>query len=82
MSGRFHITRAEAVSFADEVLGNSSTILAILAAAVVLLFLIACLNVGNLLLLRAAAAATSWPSGAPSAHRSATFCRRCSRRAS
>ncbi len=52
--GRFHVTRAEAVSLADEVLGNSSTILAILSAAVVLLFLIACLNVGNLLLLRAA----------------------------
>jgi predicted permease len=53
-SGRFHVTRAEAVSFADEVLGSSTTILAILSAAVVLLFLIACLNVGNLLLLRAA----------------------------
>ena len=54
MSGRFHVTRAEAVSLVDEVLGNSTTILAILSAAVVLLFLIACLNVGNLLLLRAA----------------------------
>jgi putative ABC transport system permease protein len=54
MPGRFHVTRAESVSLADEVLGNSTTILAILAAAVVLLFLIACLNVGNLLLLRAA----------------------------
>jgi putative ABC transport system permease protein len=53
-AGRFHVTRAELVSFADEVLGNSTTILAILSAAVVLLFLIACLNVGNLLLLRAA----------------------------
>jgi predicted permease len=54
MSGRFHITRAESVSFAQEVFGSSTTILAILAAAVVLLFLIACLNVGNLQLLRAA----------------------------
>ena len=53
-SGRFHITRAEVVSLADEVLGSSTTILSILSAAVVLLFLIACLNVGNLLLLRAA----------------------------
>lgn len=53
-SGRFHITRAEVVSLTDEVLGNSKVILATLAAAVVLLFLIACLNVGNLLLLRAA----------------------------
>jgi predicted permease len=53
-AGRFHVTRAEAVTFADEVLGSSTTILAILSAAVVLLFLIACLNVGNLLLLRAA----------------------------
>ncbi len=35
--------------------GARAPILAILAAAVVLLFLIACLNVGNLLLLRAAA---------------------------
>ena len=54
MSGRLHVTRAEMVSVADEVLGSSTTILAILSAAVVLLFLIACLNVGNLLLLRAA----------------------------
>ena len=53
-AGRFHVTRAEAVSLADEVLGNSRMILAILSAAVVLLFLIACLDVGNLLLLRAA----------------------------
>jgi putative ABC transport system permease protein len=53
-SGRFHVTRADAVSLAEEVLGNSTTILTILTAAVVLLFLIACLNVGNLLLLRAA----------------------------
>lgn len=52
--GRLRITRASAISLADEVLGNTRTILAILAAAVVLLFLIACLNVGNLLLLRAA----------------------------
>lgn len=52
--GRFHVTRAEAVSLADEVLGSSTIILTILSAAVVLLFLIACLNVGNLLLLRAA----------------------------
>jgi len=52
--GRFHVTRAEVVSLVNEVLGNSATILSILAAAVVLLFLIACLNVGNLLLLRAA----------------------------
>jgi putative ABC transport system permease protein len=54
IAGRLHVTRAQAVSLADEVLGNSTTILAILSAAVVLLFLIACLNVGNLLLLRAA----------------------------
>jgi putative ABC transport system permease protein len=54
MNRQSRITRAEVVSFADEVLGSSTTILAILSAAVVLLFLIACLNVGNLLLLRAA----------------------------
>jgi predicted permease len=54
MSGRFHVTHAEVVSLVDEVLGNTTRILAILFAAVVLLFLIACLNVGNLLLLRAA----------------------------
>jgi predicted permease len=54
MSGKYHVTNADVVSLADEVLGNSSTILVILAAAVVVLFLIACLNVGNLLLLRAA----------------------------
>ena len=53
-SGHYHVTRAEVVSLADEMLGNTTTILAILSAAVVLLFLIACLNVGNLLLLRAA----------------------------
>ena len=55
MNGRLHVSRVEAISMADEVLGSSTTILAILSAAVVLLFLIACLNVGNLLLLRAAA---------------------------
>ncbi len=53
-SGHYHVTRSEAIGLADEVLGNTTTILAILSAAVVLLFLIACLNVGNLLLLRAA----------------------------
>jgi hypothetical protein len=52
--GRLHVTRAEAVSLVDEVIGDSRTIIAILSAAVALLFLIACLNVGNLLLLRAA----------------------------
>lgn len=53
-SGRFHISRADAVSLADEVLGSTTMILVILAAAVALLFIIACVNVGNLLLLRAA----------------------------
>ncbi|HEY4215820.1 MAG TPA: ADOP family duplicated permease [Gemmatimonadaceae bacterium] len=53
-SAQLHVTRVEVAGLADEILGNSSTILEILAAAVVLLFLIVCLNVGNLLLLRAA----------------------------
>ena len=55
VGGQSHVTRAEATSLTEEVLGSSTTVLGILAAAVALLFLIACLNVGNLLLLRTAA---------------------------
>lgn len=48
----YHFRGAHAATFTDTVLGNISPVLRILTAAVGLLLLIACLNVGNLLLLR------------------------------
>lgn len=49
----YKITGAHAETFTDTVLGNVRPVLGILTAAVALLLLIACLNVGNLLLFRA-----------------------------
>ncbi|MGH7618412.1 MAG: ABC transporter permease [Gemmatimonadaceae bacterium] len=49
----FTIRGVHAATFTDTVLGNVQPVLATLTAAVALLLLIACLNVGNLLLLRA-----------------------------
>ncbi len=48
------IVGAHVFSFADAVLGDVRPILIVMTAAVALLLLIACVNVGNLLLLRAA----------------------------
>ncbi|MGH7689999.1 MAG: ABC transporter permease, partial [Gemmatimonadaceae bacterium] len=47
------ITGVDARTFPQEVLGNVRPVLVALTAAVVMLLLIACVNVGNLLLLRA-----------------------------
>ncbi len=48
-----HLRGADVKSFSETVLGNVQPILTTLSVAVALLLLIACLNVGNLLLLRA-----------------------------
>ena len=49
----YKITGAHAATFTDTVVGDIRPVLGILTAAVALLLLIACLNVGNLLLFRA-----------------------------
>ncbi|HEY6829135.1 MAG TPA: ABC transporter permease, partial [Gemmatimonadaceae bacterium] len=49
----YKITGAHAATFTETVVGNVRPVLGILSAAVALLLLIACLNVGNLLLFRA-----------------------------
>jgi predicted permease len=53
LAPEWHIRGADAKTFGETVLGNVTPVLTTLSAAVALLLLIGCLNVGNLLLLRA-----------------------------
>jgi putative ABC transport system permease protein len=53
LSPELHLRGAHVATFAETVLGDVRPVLALLTAAVALLLLIACLNVGTLMLLRA-----------------------------
>jgi putative ABC transport system permease protein len=57
LSPELDIVGAEAEPISEVMLGNVRPVLAVLTAAVILLLLVACVNVGNLLLLRAASRA-------------------------
>jgi putative ABC transport system permease protein len=55
ISPELHFNGVDAKSFTDTVLGDITPVLMVLTSAVALLLLIVCINVGNLLLLRASA---------------------------